>query len=209
MAASEWAVLFRNCLHRRLSSDDVKHLSTTFKERNSILPKKIVKIIIQCHRSFCVASDPLPSNYLVAITVSNLVTISDIISVLANELGSLPEIISDPDATPSDLATWTLASNIAQDLIAVICEGKVETLDAQEVWRSLSCLSNCITTALVAATRLTTSSQSGEKTSQAVLFTVESAGNLLCAIVGSGAGIESLTDSNEKGEISRSRFESF
>lgn len=205
MTASEWAILFRNCLQHRISSEDVKDLSNALKERNPLQPKKIVKIIIQCHKQFCAASDPLPSSYLAALTVSKLLTVSDVLSVLANEFASVREN-SEQDAIPGDLATWTLGSRTTQDLIAAICDGKVLTLDIREVERSLFCLSKCIATAVLAVARLVTSNQNGEKIFQAVSSTVELTGNLLCAIIGSEAGMGFLVDSKDKGEVLRQPY---
>lgn len=202
MAVAEWGVFFRNCLHRRVSPEDVQLLSNTLKQRNPIFSTKLVRILFQCHRSFCVASDPLASNYLAALTLSSLVAVYDILLVITQELGAISERL-DAELDSDDYATWSLAGRTLQELITIICDGKAQNFDAPQSRQCLIVLSKGITTIAVATGKLVSSSRNDEKASQAVSSTLESAGNLLCAIVGTEIGMTQIMDSNEKGEASR------
>ena len=202
MAAAKWALFFRQSLHLRLSAPEVQDLSAVLQKQSPILSKKLVKILFECQKSFCVASDPLPALYLGALVTGGIVVVSDITYVFLYEFQASFSKRTDKQR-PINIDRLTSFTSIVQELINIVCSG-IASLDAAEASRNLLHLSKCLSLIHPEANRSFAAAHHEDVSSQIVLL-LESTATLLCAFVASEAGMLPLMDTSEKGKLGTRR----
>ena len=117
MAIDQWTTLLRQCLLSRTSAEGVTKLLQQRSDRHS---KAIVKALLDCRQSFCVAKDPLPPRYLERFLLSRIVTVSDVLVVLVSKWNgsiraSKTSVVSESDASSLQDISLFLASKLVLD----------------------------------------------------------------------------------------------
>ena len=182
MAITQWTTTLRQCLLSRTSPDELARL---LRERPARNEKVIVKALLDCRQSLCVASDPLPPRYLEILLTSRIVAVSDVLVVLVNKWNGLihasrPISVSEADISSIQEPSLLLSSKLA--------------IDAAETSRCLL-LSSRWLTVLVRSMSQSTDSLYGQ--------IAEAVGSFLATLSATTAGIEILSEKRDGKKVSK------
>ena len=121
MSLPTWSHLVRQCLLHRTNGDEFQELADFLNEKHRLPGKPLVKIILDCRKSFCPSNDPLVPHYVHAIVALGLADLSDALFVLIhnwNDPGhraseeQTPGTVSGPDIPiVLDLASTAASGN--------------------------------------------------------------------------------------------------
>ena len=197
MSLSKWTLFVQRCLSQRVDGEEFQELAELLNEKHRVSAKALVKVLLQCRRTFCPTEDPLIPLYLHAIVALGLAQISDVLLLLVKSWNQIdyrefeekqPGAMSRADAAiVLDLATGITSNNIPQNP-----ESTRISLVLASRW--LSALVKWF------------SEQASQTTIHPVVALVEAVGLFVAALASSDHGMTLLTDKDVKGEFNTLLF---